>query len=412
MICRNCQEYEKILSIQKSLINTSLDIVVNFKEYAILNLGNKLICDGCGSDIYNAEYYLDEDGIEGIREEIIHQIAEKVKKEIRCCENCGHGEVIHGLKHSIYSIFDEEDEEPEKIFEELEESTDLGDLINDISDWDEDIIKGVINYVSCPNCGNGTGFNYEEKVDYGELDEYTTVYTQQNIDRFNEKFYDEKAVYESIQHEINSIADICTYEELIDLQKEYIRNPLLVQNQSLQKIVYFLKKLYNENKMYIVDEFYTLYRARINKESIIFKNDEMWEPPVKVSSHGRYNPVGLPVLYLSNNKEVIKQEVIKQADEYYNIASFRIKSSMKFLKINPLFPGEFKGFINEEIPKYEEKLIFKVQYIIANIISLIIKDIGFNGVAYLSTKDSRYINFAVLKYEKHKDIEIFEVVQE
>ena len=225
MICRHCKEYEEILAIQKDLISTSLDVVVEFKDFTILNQGGEIRCDACGAIIYNGEYYLDEECIEEIKINIRQQIAEEVKKDIEACRRCGHGAFMEGLEYDIYNTFDEDDEDPEGMFESFNHSTDLGDLVNNISDWDESITEGVIEYISCPNCKAGSGENYEDKCDYGEWDEYTTVYTQQDIDEFNEAFYDEKATYKLIKNEIDNIAQVCTYEELIDLKNEYIKNP-------------------------------------------------------------------------------------------------------------------------------------------------------------------------------------------
>ena len=87
----------------------------------------------------------------------------------------------------------------------------------------------------------------------------------------------------------------------------------------------------------------------------------------------------------------------------------KIKKELKCLKINPLFDGSFDGFINEEV---QENSVFNEEYIVTNIMSLISKSVGFDGVAYISVKDPQYVNFAILNYERNKDIEIIEIIQE
>ena len=44
--------------------------------------------------------------------------------------------------------------------------------------------------------------------------------------------------------------------------------------------------------------------------------------------------------------------------------------------------------------------------------AMVIKNVGFNGAVYSSTKSPEYINVAILNYERNKDISILEVVQE
>ncbi len=412
MICKSCEEFERILDLEKNLAKTYTQIFIDFKEYASLN-GVECICDNCQNVIRKGEYYFeDENIIDEIINDVQQEIAEIVMNDIEACELCGHGAEMIDLRYAMEDLYDDEDEDADEEFNKIDYSTELQDLIYEVCDFDEEISEGAMEYISCPNCKAGSGQDYEDKIDYGEWDLCTTVYTKENIEDFNEAFYGEKKTYEYINQEINYIAQVCSFQDIVDLKNDYLKNPLMVNNKSLNKIVELVNDLYTRNKAFIMDEFYVMYRARVSKTNTTFCKDEMWEPPIEYVPHGRYNPVGFPVLYLANSKEVIRKEVKKKADEQYNIGVFKIENQLKLFKINSVFTGEFEGFINEEVPTNQQNLNFKVQYIITNIMAMVIKNVGFNGVVYLSTKSPEYINVAILNYKKNKDISILEVVQE
>ncbi|HBE9444660.1 hypothetical protein [Clostridioides difficile] len=412
MICRSCKEYEEILSIQKSLVEKDLDINIVFKEYAFLNKDKCTKCENCGSNIYKTEYYLDEESIEAIKNDIKLQIAKKAKRCFYECEDCEHGNFINNLRYDIEKTFDEEGDILDKMLRLTDFETRLGDLVEEISpwDWDKNIENEVFEYISCPNCMSGTGYNYDDKMSYGMWNEDTIVYTARNINDFNENFYGiENPIYDEIKEELHKVADICSYEDIISLKESYIKNPLLIDNTIFKKLKDLLEALYKSGNMYILNEFDVLYRTRINNNEEIYSKDEMWEPPINLIQQGRYNSAGFPILYLGNSKEAVKKEVNKDIDKCYNIGIFKIKKELKCLKINQLFDGSFDGFINEEV---QENSVFNEEYIVTNIMSLISKSVGFDGVAYISVKDSQYVNFAILSYERNKDIEIIEIIQE
>lgn len=412
MICRSCKEYEEILSIQKSLVEKDLDINIVFKEYALLNEDKCIKCENCGSNIYKTEYYLDEESIEAIKNDIKLQIAKKAKSCFNECEDCEHGNFINNLRYDIEKTFDEEGDILDKMLRATNFETTLGDLVEEISpwDWDKNIENEVFEYISCPNCMSGTGYNYDDKISYGMWNEDTIVYTARNINDFNENFYGiENSIYDEIKEELHKVADICSYEDIISLKESYIKNPLLIDNTIFKKLKDLLEALYKSGNMYILNEFDVLYRTRINNNEEIYSKDEMWEPPINLIQQGRYNSAGFPILYLGNSKEAVKKEVNKDIDKCYNIGIFKIKKELKCLKINSLFNGSFDGFINEEV---QENSVFNEEYIVTNIMSLISKSVGFDGVAYISIKDPQYVNFAILGYERNKDIEIIEIIQE
>lgn len=58
--------------------------------------------------------------------------------------------------------------------------------------------------------------------------------------------------------------------------------------------------------------------------------------------------------------------------------------------------------------KSDEKL-FRAEYIMSNIVAAICSKVGYNGIAYKSTKSENSINYAFLKFEKDIDIKMIEV---
>ncbi|WP_082970763.1 RES family NAD+ phosphorylase [Morganella psychrotolerans] len=76
------------------------------------------------------------------------------------------------------------------------------------------------------------------------------------------------------------------------------------------------------------------YRARIN-ESLLTK-DEMGMPPKEYASAGRANPIGIPYLYLSNNKSTCIAEVRPNNTSKIHISEFTLLKNVSLIDLtNP-----------------------------------------------------------------------------
>ena len=410
MLCQNCKEFEFFNELEHYFVNSNLYKPLEyFSNYATENFEEDLVCDNCGTEILVGDlYYEDEDLIEEAKNDLFSELANVVMLNIEACEECGHGSLMADIHHSIEETYDDEDEDSEAIYEEYNSSTELKDLIWDVTEFDEDYYEEIVNYISCPHCKNGSGDNYEDKTRYGKFNLYTDVYTKEAIAYFEDKFYGESFI--EIKHEIERIADICSFEQLEKLKEDFLNNPLFIsKNNTFERIYKLLEKLCNQENYLLLHKSKRLYRTRINEDDTLFPPEKMWEAPVDKTRQNRYNLSGIPVLYCANSKEVLYKEVPNTTDKGYTFATMRLLKPFKMFKINAAFGYKFQGFIEEPVPKDCENNAFKTQYIMTNIMALITKEVGFDGIAYLSVKDKKYINYAFFQYKKDSDIEIIDI---
>jgi hypothetical protein len=406
MICQNCKKFEFFNELEHYFVKSNLCKPLEyFSEYATENCEENLVCDNCGEEILVGDLYYEDEGlIEDAKDDLFKELAKVVMLNIAACEECEHGQLLSDIRYRVNKTFNEEDESAADIYKRFHSSTELNDLIYNVTGFD-DYYEEIVNHISCPHCRNGSGENYDEKFDHGRFNLYTEVYTNEDIAYFEEKFYGE--AYVEIKHEIERIADVCSYEELERLKQEFLNNPIFISRDStFEKIYKLLKRLYKQKNYLLLHKSMRLYRARVNEGTELFPADKMWEAPVEKTRQNRYNLSGLPVLYCANSKDVLYKEVPDPENKGYTFANMRLLKPYKMFKINAVFGYKFHGFIEEPVPKNCENNAFKTQYIMTNIIALITKEIGFDGIVYLSVKDKRYINYAVFNYDKNSEIEI------
>lgn len=74
-----------------------------------------------------------------------------------------------------------------------------------------------------------------------------------------------------------------------------------------------------------------LYRARLHHNTLedAFKSEEMFCPPKHKATAGRANPLGIPFLYLSDNKETILYEIRASYLDEVSIGTFSLKNHLQ-----------------------------------------------------------------------------------
>ncbi|KXA13933.1 RES domain-containing protein [Clostridium perfringens] len=401
MRCLNCS----------NLINSIDNLLISFDpdKYGLSkNESNKILkCNSCNEDILYGDYYLDEEysEVDDIKEDLCYEIAKAIEKNIKSCSNCGHGNRMKDFQASLYIYF-KEDNEYEELWDKYNVSTELQELICDNSLIDEEYYDLIIENIRCPNCGNGGGAYSKDTMDYEKFDEYSEVYTRRDIELFDEKFYGD---YPEIKKYLKLVDETITVDELEKFRDEYMKNPIFIFNNKVFKIIYSkLEETYRKKQIILLYSSKRLFRTRLNKTGQIYTKESMWNPPSGKPNQGRYNFNGKSVLYCSNNIEILKKEIEANKDEEYNFAVIRLLKPMNLLPVDLIF-DDFDGFINDN--SVDDNCL-KKKYIITNIIQMICEQIGYNGVAYKSVKDNRYVNYALFNFEKNKDIEIIKVFKE
>ncbi|MPQ31238.1 hypothetical protein E4V42_07280 [Clostridium estertheticum] len=408
MLCKHCEEYSLVVLLEEFILRNgnyeSFQSVID--EYTLLNLDSDneiIICEDCGKEIDVGEPYIDD--FDGFKDSTFTLIAEEMMKSINSCEICGDGGDINGLKPSIKSGYYDKDDDPEEIFSEIDTASDIQSLFDEYlgnESWEE-YYEDIAEYMHCPNCPNGTGIDMGEHIDNGNFDLDTSIYTDADINEFDVSFYGDDP--QIVQREISEIAKELSLDELELLKNEYIKDKTYISsNPRFAKLHDAILRCFNESHFYSLSENRLIFRTRVNYEGKQFSINEMWAPPYMFVDHGRYNGVGESILYCSNNYKVLNKEVKISENMIYNYALFRINKPMNLLPINAIFGVDYNGLISEEVKDDNKRVVFREQYIISNIVSALARNIGFNGIVYVSTKDKISTNFAFFNYKKYEDI--------
>lgn len=392
-------------------INSVDNLLIDFnpEDYGLRKNESGCIfkCTYCNEYILDGDYYLDEEysDIDDIEYNLCFKIAQNIERNIKSCSNCGHGNKMKDLQAGLYVHF-KEDEEWEELYDDYHIYTELQDVIMSNSLIDEEYYDLIIDNIRCPVCGNGGGAYNKDTMHYEKFNSYSEVYTENDIKLFDERFYGD---YPEIKQYLKLLDKTITVDELNKFRDEYIENPVFIYNNEVFKIIYLkLEEAYNKRQFISLYQSKRLFRARVNTSGELFKKELMWNPPKSKPNQGRYNCHGKSVLYCSNNIEILRKEIeIRQCEEY-NFAVFRLLRPINVLPIDLIF-DDFDGFINDDSI---DNNCLKKKYIITNIIQLICEQIGYNGVAYKSVKDNRYVNYALFNFTKDIDIEVIKIFKD
>lgn len=186
------------------------------------------------------------------------------------------------------------------------------------------------------------------------------------------------------------------------------------------KLPFEPKELFSRTSLDI-EEGTILYRARKHKEFPINKPfnpnyDEMGAPnPLNIDvDDGRANPIGISYLYLADNIETALKEIRAKQGDFITIAEFEILKKVDArrsipLKISDLTMNSVKYVnifepnrrkendlanmilaLNENISKSVNN---KIDYIPTQFLSETIRDLGFDGLRFNSSLDTKGLNY-------------------
>lgn len=295
MLCCNCDEYNFILSIEEYVVREHpKENIINFlfDEYS-QKCFQDITCESCGTNLVSGESYFPNKM--DVINELKNYVISKMNQMIIRCEECSE------IKDFCYS-FEQNFEDDESIDTEVDPAKTLAELLNEQFniDYESEYFDSIVENIHCGNCGNGTGVDYENKKDYGVFNWDTEVYTNYELDEFEEKFYGEK---EELRTDISLMALNFSKEELNDLKNDYINKKIYIsRNRYFCKLEKRIRKWFKDDKfIYKMSKDRLLYRTRVvDKDKIVHKED-LWAPPAEFANQGRFNDIGTSVLYCSND---------------------------------------------------------------------------------------------------------------
>ena len=410
MLCCNCDEYNFILSIEEYVVREHpKENIINFlfDEYS-QKCFQDITCESCGTNLVSGESYFPNKM--DVINELKNYVISKMNQMIIRCEECSE------IKDFCYS-FEQNFEDDESIDTEIDPAKTLAELLNEQFniDYESEYFDSIVENIHCGNCGNGTGVDYENKKDNGVFNWDTEVYTNYELDEFEEKFYGEK---EELRTDISLMALNFSKEELNDLKNDYIKNKIYIsRNPHFRKLENRIKKWFKDGEfIYKMNKNRILYRTRVVDIDKIVDKKDLWAPPATFANQGRFNDIGTSVLYCSNDKSILEKEVpIKEDDTdkkkriLVKIISNRI---LNLFPINYIFGKDegFNGLISEKYNDFSETVI-KKHYIICNIVSAICSKIGYDGIVYKSVKSGEYINYAIFNVKEDEDLGIIDKLE-
>lgn len=410
MLCCNCDEYNFILSIEEYVVREHpKENIINFlfDEYS-QKCFQDITCESCGTNLVSGESYFPNKM--DVINELKNYVISKMNQMIIRCEECSE------IKDFCYS-FEQNFEDDESIDTEIDPAKTLAELLNEQFniDYESEYFDSIVENIHCGNCGNGTGVDYENKKDNGVFNWDTEVYTNYELDEFEEKFYGEK---EELRTDISLMALNFSKEELNDLKNDYIKNKIYIsRNPHFRKLENRIKKWFKDGEfIYKMNKNRILYRTRVVDIDKIVDKKDLWAPPATFANQGRFNDIGTSVLYCSNDKSILEKEVpIKEDDTdkkkriLVKIISNRI---LNLFPINYIFGKDegFNGLISEKDNDFSETVI-KKHYIICNIVSAICSKIGYDGIVYKSVKSREYINYAIFNVKEDEDLGIIDKLE-
>ncbi len=158
------------------------------------------------------------------------------------------------------------------------------------------------------------------------------------------------------------------------------------------------------------------YRARVSEEKEGYKIDKMGKPPSKQASSGRANPVGIPYLYVSTDRETVIHECRASFLDYLTIAEFKLKERLKVVSlrrvenISPFAIGDgldnylknkkYLKTLESELSKPLKRQDQKLDYLPTQYICEYIKSLGYDAIEYGSSLVEGGINLAIFQDEK------------
>lgn len=264
----------------------------------------------------------------------------------------------------------------------------------------DELLPALAELVRCSSCGYGREAVSSDDPMSGIFKLTDDIYTECDIlwgfdDEQFSKFAEQYGEY------INE-------KGLLDLKNHLKSSPLFAFEHPVGKSIYKVLQDHFELEEYTVVKQgeQILYRGRTReKQGEQLKYHQLGAAPLGKPSHGRYNAIGVPVFYATDNIDMIPYELRPQYHQVIDVGTFEItKKEFKLFDIGH-FDSYFAGFFNEI---NEDDSTLKESYLLPNFIGACCNKIGYDGVVYLGVHQDdsslSYTNYALFKMEIDLDL--------
>lgn len=394
IICFHCTDLVDVLN----RLEISLDDFDNapLKMVGYKDLGD-IICSNCDNELDVGDLYFEcEEDHEQFLDEAIQIISETLSAQISQCFRCPAGQDIESFLYTVNKELKEDG------ITYSNPGTEIYEFLFD-EEVPEQYHEKVKNYLICSNCGYGKPHHPKHNPNSYHFELHNHIYhSREVIDRFwgyDDEDFIELATNFGIDLEI---------KELEGFREFIYKYPMLALTKDTAKKIYsLLEKIYKDNEFIILNTSQILYRGRPRKkDDKVLTPEQLWSPPEGLPTHGRYNSVGVSVLYCCDKVDGIPYELHPTNEQDIDIAKFELINDLKLFDIDRVFKG-FEGFF--ALPNEESKMVKKA-YLFTNFVGSCCAEIGFNGVKYKGVGKGDYTNFALFNVQQDKDLVIKDVI--
>ncbi|KGP77806.1 MULTISPECIES: hypothetical protein [Paenibacillus] len=351
-------------------------------------------CDVCNEVLESGKEY----HTVNVPHSMVISIADYLSEDIGGCERC-HGNERRGFEYAFNKG------EPEDSHIDLGGSAHTAGSFIDWHGVPEVLIPVFVQLIRC-NCGYGREHEDGNNPGGGIFKEEDDIYTYSEVDyTFGFGEFETKEFLEFAERYGEKISD----EDLYSFKEILRTKPLLAYKDATGVAIYNVLKSHfdNENHAVLQSNEVKLYRGRTRPRDSgkQFEVEDMWAAPLGKTSHGRYNFIGVSVLYVTDQERAIPLELNPTHDQLIDVVTFDIcKKRLKLFDLGSFDPT-FQGFFNEV---NEENNTVKSAYLLPNYIGACCSDIGYDGIKYLGVHQSEegveYVNYALFDIKRGLDL--------
>ncbi len=155
-----------------------------------------------------------------------------------------------------------------------------------------------------------------------------------------------------------------------------------------------------------------MYRARVLPDKVsYYKKDDLGCPPPKIVSNGRANPIGIPYLYLCDNKGTTYYEVRARYKDRVTVGDFRINRNLKIVSLSSLSSLYLASHSGDFVKELKHKLLLhkiaedmtkplsrydtELEYVPTQFICELCKINGADGISFKSSLDGKGTNYVL-----------------
>lgn len=357
-----------------------------FQENCCEDLDEGLVCDNCSVEIVVDDVFFTVE----IGDEILEDVADSISEDIGGCEHCegnNRGYYVHSYNNDPF------DKSSRIEFDDVRE-TDVSEYLYN-QGVPEEFYELFARLIVCP-CGYGREPRHQRHNPDGGVFELTDdIYTRVGISKF--WGFDDSAFCKFAEVYGQSFST----DELDEFRDYLVNYPMLAYKHSIGQAIFNVLKSHFESEHYTIikPSQGLFYRGRTRKKDskVVYTKDQMWSPPTGKPQHGRYNTVGVPVLYLCDLLEAVPYEINPTHEDVIDVAVFKMENKLRIFDIGDFDP-EFQGFFNE---KNEDTNILKKAYLLPNYIGSCCSCIGYDGVKYDGVHSQlEYTNYALFSVQE------------